>query len=77
MRDRMQLSYDCDVCGKTHKLKATWTKADETNLKAHFNVDIMTDASEALIDVARRSFELLHPKGTFDEGRVTMERFYG
>lgn len=56
--------YDCQICGKEHELKATWTDDAEIALKKEWKLSIEEEIVDNLLAEANRELGSLHGEGS-------------
>ena len=58
--------YDCQICGKEHKVKAVWNKECEVEVGKLFGIIWQDEVWDAFLDTAKKYFEERHPGAVFD-----------
>jgi len=62
--------YHCQICGKTHYLKASWKAKTEEELEKEFGVSIEEEMTDSLIRTSERSLHEFHAEAEFIPERL-------
>ena len=71
------IEYHCQVCGKKHKLKGTWTKDAQLDMQMRWKINLDDEMMQKLFKEIELAFYELHPEGKFNKYRVIVRKIVG
>jgi len=70
---RLKAFYDCQICGKKHKLRAKWKFESEVKLTEFQGVNFEQQVRECFVALAKAALKHIHPEAKFEWSRLHSE----